>query len=135
MRKLLKSIFINAIALALTAYLFPGFSYGADFYGLILISAGFTAINFLIRPVIKILLLPINLLTLGAAGFLTNVVCLFILTIIFPQINIRSYDFPGAQLSGFVIPAWHFSILLSLIFASLIISLITNFADWLLNRN
>jgi len=134
MRFFLKSIFINLTSLALVSFLFPGLSYGGDVKILLLASLVFSVINFFIKPIIKLFLLPINLITLGMLGWLTGVLCLLILTIIVPQIELKPFQFNGANFAGFIIPSFYFTALLSLIGASFLISGIYNFLSWLTKK-
>jgi len=134
MRKFLKSIFINGITIVLVASIFRGFSYGNDVKILLFSALALTLINYFLKPIIKIFLLPINLLTLGMFRWLTGVICIFFLTIIITEIQINSFQFTGFTYWGFVIPRFYFSTLLSLITASFLISLVTSFFNWLLKN-
>lgn len=67
---------LNVASVALTAYLLPGVGFdGAA--SLILATIVLAFINALIRPIITILTLPINVLTLGLFGLVLN--ALFVL--------------------------------------------------------
>lgn len=134
MKKFIRTIFINAIVLAFTTYIFPGLTYGGDLKALTLASFGFTIINFYLKPIVKLFLLPINLLTLGMLRWLTGVICLFVLTVVLPQIQVKSFQFEGFSFGGFVLPPFFFTPLISLVLASLIISLTTSFILWLFKR-
>lgn len=134
MKKFLRSIFIDSITLAFTAAIFPGLSYSSDVMVLLVAALLFTIINIYIKPIIKLLLLPINLLTLGMFRWLSGVFCLLLLTFIIPSISIRAWEFNGLNFEGFVIPQIYFSPVLSLIVASLIISLLSSFIWWLFKK-
>lgn len=134
MKDFLKAIFVNGVTLALTTEIFPGLSYGRDLKILFFAALVFTIINLFLQPLIKLLLLPINLLTLGMFRWLTGVICLFLLTILIPEIKIQSYALVGFSQAGFVVPKFYFSLLMSLITASLLISLIASSINWLIKR-
>ncbi len=131
MRDFLRAIFISATAIASVAAFFPGLSYGNDILTLIIASLAFTLINFYLKPVIKLFLLPINLITLGMFRWLTAVICLFALTIIVPAIQVVSFQFAGLSQAGFALPPVHFGVLLSLITSSFLLSFTTGFITWL----
>lgn len=69
--KLLGSILVNALAFYLLSYLLPGFS--IEGYQAILVTAiVWGLISVFIRPIIKLLTLPINIVTLGLFSFVIN---------------------------------------------------------------
>ena len=80
----------------------------------------------LVAPVLKILFIPINLLTFGLFSWLINVAVVYLLTFVFPSVTIRPFTYEGATFSGFVIPSVEVTYLASLIITSLTITLITN---------
>jgi len=129
-KKFLQLIFINIFSIWIVAGIFPGLTYQSDVKILVVAAIVFTIINTFVKPLIKLLLLPINVITMGTFGWLSSVVCLLLLTIIIPQIGIQSFKFLGMQNSGFVVPAFTFSILYSLIAASLLLWLISSFISY-----
>ena len=134
MKKLLRIIFVNAVSLTFVASFFPGFSFDSNVFLLFLAAFVFTAINFYVKPIIKLFLLPVNLLTLGMFRWITGVICLFLLTVIIPEFSIRSFDFEGLNFEGFAVPIVHFSIIFSLIASSFFISMTSSFIYWLLKK-
>ena len=58
----------------------------------------------LIKPILNILTLPLNIVTLGTFSFFTNVIILYLLTIFVPKIKVSSFIFQGISYSGFAIP-------------------------------
>lgn len=134
MKKFLRTIFVNGITLAFASSIFPGLTYGHDLTALLLAALALTIINLYLRPIVKLFLLPINLLTLGMFRWLTGVICLFVLTLIIPQIQIKGFYFEGLSFADFVVPPFYFSPLFSLITGSFIISLTTSFIFELFKR-
>lgn len=134
MKQFLRAIFVNCITLAFVAYIFKGLSYGGNLKILFLASTIFAIINFYLKPIIKLFLLPINLLSLGLLRWLTGVICLFVLTIFIPAIQVKSFQFSGLSFAGFAIPPFYFTSLFSLIMASFLISLASSFIFWLFKR-
>ena len=61
----------TALAVFLSAYIIPGISV-SNFYVALLVSLLLGFINVLIRPILIILTLPINILTLGLFSFVIN---------------------------------------------------------------
>lgn len=74
--KLILRILINAIAIWLTAMLLESFNFDGDFLNLIIVAIIFGLVNGLVRPIVKLLTLPITLITLGLFTLVINAVML-----------------------------------------------------------
>ncbi len=93
--KLLKTIFASFIANGVGLYLanayVPGFYITLDAKQLAIAAAALMAINLLIRPVLKLILWPLMILTLGLAGLLINAIALYILDYLMPSVTISGF--------------------------------------------
>ena len=76
--KLILRIFINAVAIWLTSLLLSGFSFAGSVINLILVAIIFGLVNALVRPIVKLLTLPINILTLGLFTLVINALMLML---------------------------------------------------------
>jgi putative membrane protein len=65
-------IVINAVALALAIKLVPNVAFTGDWPQLIGLAIVFGMVNGLIRPVVKLLSLPLTIVTFGLIGFVIN---------------------------------------------------------------
>jgi len=130
MKTLLRYFLINLISLWVTTQAIPGLTYYGGVKSLVIGAAAFMLINFLLLPLLKVLLLPLNLLTLGLFAWLTNVLALYALTTV-SSFQLVPYSFEGANLNGFNIPAYDLSPLMVAIVASLLIGVTTHFLQWL----
>ena len=71
----------------------------------ILTAGGILAILMLfIKPIIKILFIPINFLTLGVISWFVNVIVIYLLTLVAPNVAITPWQFSGISWQGFIIP-------------------------------
>lgn len=87
--KLIGFLIINSIALLLTAYLVPGFvleTYTAAGVAAVVIGV----INTFIKPIVKIITLPITFLTLGLFALVLNIVFLYAASYITPGFTIET---------------------------------------------
>jgi putative membrane protein len=74
------------IALWLTTLIFRDSTFGT-FYNLAAAAAVLWLANFLLRPILKILTIPIGCLTLGLSGLLINVLMVWLAVSLIPGIN------------------------------------------------
>jgi len=78
----------NALALAATVYVVPGFSWGdSDPLTIVVTALIFGVINSFIKPILKALSLPFRMMTFGLFSFVINVGLLFFLAWIGGQIG------------------------------------------------
>ena len=83
----------------------------------------FVIFNFLLSPIIKLLLLPINLLTLGLFRWLTNVLVLYLFDLVYDGLRITSFTYPGFASTIIALPSSPLNLFWVLVFASLLMSL------------
>lgn len=131
MKSLLRNYLLNLITLWGVSVVLPGLVYTGGMRTLLLGALGLMVINLLIIPLLKIMFLPLNILTLGVFTWVINVVALYLLTTLIPQIKLVPFVFSGYNLNGFTIPAHELTVLQVAIVASFLIGLISHFLQWL----
>lgn len=90
MLSLILNLFISGLVLMITAYLVPGFEISSFFDALLaVLILGF--MNFLIRPIIVMLTLPLNILTIGLFSFVINALLLNVAAGLIDGFDIRSW--------------------------------------------
>lgn len=90
---------VNAVALLLVAYIVPGFVL-AGLYPALVAALILGLANAIVRPVLLLLTLPINILTLGLFTFVVNALMLWFVATIVKGFDITSF---GSALLGAVI--------------------------------
>ncbi len=109
----------------------PGLTYSGGVKALLLGALVFMVINWLIVPLLKIMFLPLNLLTVGIFGWAVNVVALYFLTVVYPQFKIVPFDFSGSNFGAVIIPPMSLNLLEVAILSSAVVGFISNFLQWL----
>jgi len=95
MKCILRSLVFGFISLFGASQIVTGFSYGGDISILLFAALIFGFANSFVKPVLKIITLPLNIATLGLFSLLTNIVILFITVRLVPGLTIASFRFPG----------------------------------------
>jgi len=134
MKAIIRNIFFYAISLFVLNQTLEGvkISGGASTY--ILGGAALSIIFLIIKPILNIIALPLNIITFGLFSFLSNVIILYILTLLVPQIRINSFQFQGYSFAGFVIPKFYFNTFMAFVISSLSLSVIISFLTWLIKK-
>lgn len=133
MKTLLRYFLINLVSIYATTRYLPGLTYTGGIKSLLIGAGAFMLINFILVPLLKILFLPLNLLTLGLFAWVINVLALFALTTIVSDFQLLPYSFPGAAIAGITIPAMELTSFWVAVIASLMIGVITHFLQWLVH--
>src|SRR4051812_50188410 len=80
----------NAVALFVAATLVSGVGYGEEGWTLVTAAAVFTVVNMWLRPIVRLLSLPLIILTLGLFLFVVNVLMLYVTDWLGPNFQIHS---------------------------------------------
>mgnify|MGYP001591925299 FL=1 len=132
MKTILRYFLINLAALVIATQLIPGLTYTGGLKSLMIGAAAFMLINWILVPLLKILFLPLNLLTVGLFSWLVNVLALYALTTV-SSFALIPYRFPGLSVSGVAIPAMDLTTFWVAVIASVLIGVITHFLQWLVH--
>jgi putative membrane protein len=91
LRRLLQSWAFNIAAIFVASAFIDGISYTHDFWILVLAGLVFGLVNLLVKPIVKLLALPLIVITLGIVLFFINMLMLYITAWIVPGFTISSF--------------------------------------------
>jgi len=134
MRSFLRNIFINFLTLLLIAKLTGAIDFSENYLVLIWAAFFLTLLNLLVKPILNLLLMPINLLTLGAFRWVINAIVLLLVTLIVKAFVIKGFVFPGFTFSGFIVPQVSFSFFWALFLVSFLVEIARFVIFWLLGK-
>lgn len=126
MKHILRMFVFSIVGLWFTTQLLPGVVIVGTWQTLVAAGMILTFLTIFIQPLLKILFIPINFMTLGLASWLVDVVIFWLLTVLMPQIQIRAWTFSGSDVGGIIIPPISINYTLTLILATLFLSLFTS---------
>lgn len=132
MKSIIRNYLINLGALWITTQALPAISVLGGPKGLFIGGLAFMVANILLVPILKILLLPLNLLTLGLFAWLSNVLALYFLVNVVPYFKVTTYNFSGIFWQGFSIPSVEMSVFQVVIIVSFLLGFIIHFTNWLI---
>ena len=115
--KLLLRIAINAVAIWITSLILSGFTFSGSLINLLIIGIIFGLVNAVIRPIVKLLTLPINIFTLGLFTLVINTLMLMLTVWLSGSLSFEGGIF-GSFLTAFI--------------AAIIISIISTVLSWFL---
>lgn len=133
MRTLLKHFVIETISLYLASILVTGIIFKNGYTTMIFAGIALMLISAVVKPVINILLLPINLITFGLFKWVGVVVALYLVTLVVPGFEIVGFNFSGLDSFWLDLPAINLVGFLAFLAFSFLISLISSIIGWVFN--
>ncbi len=126
MKKILRHFIIDTVALYLVSQTVTGLHFAKGIETIFLAGAALAATTMLIRPIINILLLPLNLITFGLFKWIGHAVSLYIVTLVITDFKISEFIFNGYSNYWISVPAIDFSGILAFIAFSFLISFLSS---------
>lgn len=130
MKKLSKTFLLGTTSFLIVTFLFPGLEYSTPEI-LVLAALFFGLLTFLLKPVLKFLSLPLNLLTFGLFNFFIGTILLYLVSFFVAGFSILGFDFPGFEFTGLTVPAVYFIPVFSAVIASFLIGWLSVILRWL----
>ena len=131
-RHLIKYFLVNCVALYLISLTITGMVFVNGTTTMVLTGVALSLASFIIKPVINLLLLPLNLITFGLFRWVSYAITLYLVTLIVPGFKIVEFIFKGYSSSLLSIPAISLTGLVALILFSFVISFVSSGLEWLL---
>ena len=131
MKTIIKHFIINTVSLYLVSLVVSGIVFAEGTYSLLLAGIVLTLTTLIIRPIINILLLPINLITFGLFRWVGFAITLYLVTLIVPGFKLLDFVFKGLSSYWFTIPGVSLSGVLAFVAFSFLISIIASIGYWI----
>lgn len=134
MKWLLRNTAFYAFALFLLPMVIFGVGISGGLSTLLIGGFALTVMLLIVKPIVNLVSLPINILTMGLFSAFTNVIILYLLTVLVPNITVNSFIFEGMRYAGFSIPKVSFNVFFTYVAAAVFISLTISIINWLTNK-
>jgi putative membrane protein len=111
-------VVIIAVALIAAVFLVPGAEFAGEWWQLAVIAAIIGLINAYLRPIVKLLSLPLNLIGFGLVGFVINTGLLLLVAFVSGQFDL------GLSFAGWPPGAFDLDVVVAAFLTSLVISIV-----------
>ena len=132
MKTLLRHYVIDTVALYLASTATSGLIFAEGIKTLLLAGVGLMAASLVVRPLINLLILPLNLITFGLFKWVSSAVALYLVSLVVPGFKIGNFVFLGLPTGWIDIPSFSLNGILAYVGFSFLLSLITSFMHWLI---
>jgi putative membrane protein len=123
MKYLLRVFLFHCFSLWFVSELIPALNITDGWQTLLFAGLVLSILMLLVHPILKILFIPINIITFGLLSWIINVIVIYLLTVFVSAVTITAWNFPGIHLVGFVVPHVQFSYIVSLCIVSMTLTL------------
>lgn len=134
MKKILRNTLLLTFCLATTNQLLGNLVFQQNIATIIKTSLLLSLFEIIVKPVIKILLLPINLITLGLFRSVIDTLGLYLVVFLLSDFQVKNIHLPSTSWYGFGIPDLKFNGFFAFLVSSIVIGLIYNIFNALLTR-
>lgn len=134
MKSLLKIYITCTLSLYLASVAFRGIELSEGINSILLAGVALSLFSLLVKPLINLLLLPLNLITFGLFRWVSSATALYLVTLIIPGFKIMGFSFAGFFSKWVDIPSVNLSGILAVVAFSLVISIISSILHWLISR-
>lgn len=131
MRTLLKHFVIDTVSLYLISQTVSGIVFENGVYTLLLTGAVLMLATMIVRPIINILLLPLNLVTFGLFKWVTYAITFYLVTLIVPGFKLLDFYFKGYQSSLFSLPIISLNGIFAFLAFAFLISFVSSIVYWI----
>lgn len=112
-------VLVNAVAVIAAVRIVPGVSFTGDIVQFVILAAIFGVINAYLRPIVKLLSLPLNLVTFGVAGLIINIGLVMLAAAVSDSLNL------GFSLAGWPPGPIDLDVIIAAFLTSLVISAVS----------
>jgi putative membrane protein len=130
-KALIRNIAIYTLILYVLPILIPGVTIDGGFLTFLIGGIALALMFLIIKPILSIVSLPVNFLTLGLFSLFINALILYIATIFISNFSIGAFNYPGGTFSGFVIPKLEFNTFFAYVYTAMVASFINGVIQWI----
>ncbi len=131
MKRIFRHFAIDTFSLYVASLVASGLVFESGFTTMAMAGAALTVAGLVVKPVINILLLPLNLITFNLFKWLSSAVALYLVTLVVNGFRIEQFVFNGYSSVWFDIPAINFTGVLAIAAFSIIISFVSSIILWI----
>lgn len=132
-KRIVRHYIVDTATLYAITYIASGLVFEEGIKTLLLAGLALMASSILVKPIINLLLLPLNLITFNLFRWLSSAVALYLVTLVVPGFKVVGFSFPGLTSSWVDIPALSFQGVLGYVAFSFLLSIITSVIYWVVS--
>ncbi len=134
MKRILRHYVIETYVIFTVSQIAHGMVFGQGLRTIMITGLAFMLTSLLAKPIINILLLPLNLVTFGFFRWVSAAIVLYLVTLIIEPFSIIGYNYPGISNKWIEIPSLNFNGIIAFIAFAFLISVFSSLLYWLFKK-
>lgn len=131
MKRIIRHYVVATFALWAVSQIADGIVFENYPRSLFIAGVGLTVAMIVARPVINILILPLNLVSFGLFRWVSSAIALYLVTLVVSEFKVAGFHFGGFSSKWFDIPELNFTGVFAYVGFSLLLSVLTSFIYWI----
>jgi len=132
MRSLLKKYLLTLTVVYTLTLFIPAVSIAQGWSGLFYASLVLSILFYIARPIVNLIMLPLNILTLNLSAWLINIVIFYLWTVLVPEVEVIEWSFAGASFGNFIFSSYNFAGWQVIIICAIFITMLNQFLNWVM---
>jgi len=131
MKRILRHYAIDTFSLWTVSQIASGIYFDQGIKTLLMAGVGVTVVSIIAKPVINLLLLPLNLVTYGLFRWVSSAIVIYLVSLVVKGFKVISFSYAGFTSTWFDIPSINFEGFFAYVAFSFLLSVITSAIYWL----
>lgn len=133
-KSLVRLFVINGASLYILQLILPAVRLSGGWRTYLAASVTLAVLNWVVRPVLELILLPINLLTLGMFRWVSMTVVFWLMTRFVHGLSISAFHFSGFSYAGVIIPATDLTMFWTTVVAAFLLTTVMTLIEWFVKK-
>lgn len=134
MRSIIKTLGVNTAALYLLSFLIPAITISGGMKSYLMAAAVLALLHLIVKPLLNLLFLPLNILTLGMFRWVTNTIIIWLTSVLVSSFHLGVFHFPGVSYQGIVLPPMELNMFWTTVVAAFVFSMSTSLLEWVVDK-
>lgn len=113
---------------------FPTVILEGGFEDVLLAAAALTLLNKFLKPLLKLVLIPVNMVTFGLLRWVAAVLVFYITTEIIAGLKVIPWEFPGLATNFIIFPKYLISFPLDYVVSALFVVILSRIFTWIFKK-
>jgi len=132
MKKILRIIVFELIVLYIVSQVASGMVFKNGIQSFLIAGAALAGATFVIKPIINLILLPVNMITFNLFRWVSHAIVLFLVDLVLDEFEVAGFGFAGVVIGSFKIdPITIQKGILPYIVFAFIIAIVIGFLQWI----
>lgn len=131
MKRILRHYAIDTFSLWVVTQIASGIYFEQGVKTLLIAGIGVTLVSIIAKPVINLLLLPLNLVTFGLFRWVSSAIVIYLVTLVVHEFKVVNFLYPGITTAWLDIPKISLQGFFAYVAFSFLLSLVSSFIYWL----